>query len=244
MSSLTDSSGLDNSFWNEYFRLYDVLNKVYPYQDLLRSVMAEMNLKQGKTVLDAGAGTGNLAVLIAQTGAEVVGLDSSEVGLGILKKKLPKSKAILQNLKNPIPLPDESFDYVCCINTLFATDSEHRESICKEFYRLLKPGGKVIMTNLSVGYKPIRIYIAHMAEEVKRFGLWRAIINMIHLVRPTIKMFYYSQKMRKESGSSSGLRFFAPGEQESLLKNSGFSRVSQERKLFAGQAVLNSAFKV
>jgi len=199
-----------------------------------------MDIEKGKTVLDAGAGTGNLAVLIAQTGAEVVGLDSSEVGLEIFKKKLPESEAILQDINNPIPLPDESFDYVCCINTLFAIDPEHRESICKEFYRLLKPGGKVIMTNLSVGYRPIRIYIVHMAEEVKRFGFWRAVINLIHLVGPTIKMFYYSQKMRKESGSSSGLRFFASGEQGSLLINSGFSDVSKEKKLFVGQAVLNT----
>jgi len=237
-------SSLSDTFWNEYFRLYDILNKVYPYQDLMKSVMAEMDLRQGKTVLDAGAGTGNLAVLIVQTGAEVVVLDSSEVGMGIFKKKLPNSKAILQDLKDNIPLPDESFDYVCCINTLFAIDPEHRQKICREFYRMLKPGGKLIMTNLSVGYKPIRIYTSHMIEEVKCIGLWEAVINLVQLVGPTLKMFYYSQKMRKSSGSARGLRFLASGEQESLLRDCGFSDVSKEKRLFAGQAVLNSGFRV
>jgi ubiquinone/menaquinone biosynthesis C-methylase UbiE len=237
-------SKLDNSFWNEYFRLYDVLNRVCPYQDLLKSVMAEMDLKQGKIVLDAGAGTGNLAVMIAKTGAEVVGLDSSEVGLDIFKKKLPASKAVLHDLKHPIPFPDNSFDYICSINTLFAIDSVHREKICREFYRLLKPGGKLIMTNLSKGYRPIRIYLAHMREEIKRFGFQKAIMNLARIVGPTIKMFYYNRKMKKESNSSGGLNFFAHGEQESLLKNGGFLDVSKEQRLFAGQAVLNSGFKI
>jgi ubiquinone/menaquinone biosynthesis C-methylase UbiE len=235
---------LDTSFWNEYFRLYDILNKVYPYQGLLRSVIAEMDLDGGRIVLDAGAGTGNLAVLIAKTGAQVVGLDSSEIGLEIFKKKLPGSRAVLQDLKHAIPFPDNSFDYICSVNTLFAIDPGHRQKICREFHRLLKPGGKIIMTNLSVGYKPIRIYVVHMAEEIKRFGLWGAAINLIHLVVPTLRMFYYSRKMRKESGSSDGLSFFHPHEQESLLKNSGFSRVSSKVKVFAGQAVLNIGFKL
>ena len=235
---------LNNSFWNEYFRLYDILNKVYPYQDLLKSVMAEMDLKQGNVVLDAGAGTGNLAVMIAQTGAEVVGLDSSEVGLVMFNKKLPASKTVLQDLKHPIPFPDNSFDYICSINTLFAIDSVHREKICREFYRLLKPEGKLIMTNLSKGYRPIRIYVAHMREEVKRFGFYKAIMNLSRIIGPTIKMFYYNRKMIKEGDSSSGFNLFASGEQESLLKNGGFSNISKERRLFAGQALLNSGFKV
>jgi ubiquinone/menaquinone biosynthesis C-methylase UbiE len=242
MASIT--SKLNTSFWNEYFRLYDILNKVYPYQDLLKSVMTEMDLKKGSVVLDAGAGTGNLAVMIAQTGAEVVGLDSSEVGLEIFKKKLPASKAILHDLKHPIPFPNSGFDYICSINTLFAIDSVHREKICREFYRLLKPGGKLIMTNLSEGYRPIRIYIAHIREEIGRFGFQKAIMDLARIVGPTIKMFYYNRKMIKEDDSSSGLNFFASGEQEFLLKNSGFLNVSKEQRLFAGQAVLNSGFKV
>ena len=227
-------SKLNTSFWNEYFRLYDILNRVYPYQDLLKSVMAEMDLGREKIVLDAGAGTGNLAVLIAQTRAEVVGLDSSEVGLEIFKKKLPASKAVLRDLKHPIPFPNNSFDYICSINTLFAIDSVHREKICKEFYRLLKPGGKLIMTNLSKGYRPIQIYLVHIREEVKRFGFQKATMNLARIIGPTIKMFYYNRKMVKEGESSSGLNLFASGEQESLLKNSGFSNVSKEQKLFAG----------
>ncbi|MEI7777566.1 MAG: methyltransferase domain-containing protein [bacterium] len=237
-------NSIKSDFWNEYFRLYDVLNRVYPYQRLLNSVLAEMDLTQGKSALDAGAGTGNLAVHINKTGAEVVGLDYSEVGLNIFREKLPTSKAIQHDLKHPIPLPDNSFDYICCINILFAINPEHRQKICREFYRLLKPGGKIVMTNLSVGYKPIRIYVNHMSEEINRFGLIKALINLTKLIGPTIKMFYYSQQMRKEDKSADSISFFRPGEQDILLESSGFSNVTKERKLFAKQAVMSCGFKV
>lgn len=65
------SNKLDKKFWNKYFELYDVLNNVYPYKDLLNQVMNEMDLKEGKVVLDAGSGTGNLSVLISQKKAKV-----------------------------------------------------------------------------------------------------------------------------------------------------------------------------
>ncbi len=234
---------LDNSFWDEYFRLYDVLNIVYPYQDLLKSVMNEMNLKSGITVLDAGTGTGNLGVLISQTNALVTGLDLSEVGLRLFKQKIPNSEILLHDLIDPIPLSDNSFDYICCINTLFAIKVDRRLDVCREFYRLLKPGGKIIMTNLSMGYKPINIYINHVLEDVKYSGYWKAIAKLIRLIYPTFKMLYYSQRLGRENRDLDGLKFFAPEEQYCLLQSSGFRNISTERKIFAEQAVLSTGFK-
>lgn len=231
-------------FWNEYFELYDVLNQVYPYQKLLKTIIAEMDLNETKKVLDAGAGTGNLALLINNAGAEVTGLDYSEVGLNFFKKKLPKSHALLHDLRKPLPFANDTFDYICCINILFAINQDHRIDICKEFNRVLKPGGKLIITNLSVGYKPIRIYVHHMSEEIRKFGLGQAFINLGRLIIPTIKMFYYSKVMQKENTKTDEMSFLKPGEQEQLLRSSKFTHISKEKKIFANQAVLNTAIKV
>ncbi len=235
---------LDNNFWNEYFRLYDILNAVHAYRNLLNTVVGEMDLGPGKVVLDAGAGTGNLAVIIAKTGADVVGLDSSSVGLEIFKNKLPKNKAILHNLEQPIPFADSTFDYICCINTIFVISLIDREKICKEFYRLLKPGGKIIMVNLLSGYKPIVIYLNHISEEIRSLGFLTAILNIFRIIRPTIKMFYYSWCIKIENSGTNNTKFFEFSEQEILLSKSGFINISKSKKLFANQAVLNSGFKV
>ncbi len=234
----------DTAFWNEYFRSYDILNIVHAYRDLLSSVMLEMNLQSGMKVLDAGAGTGNLAVLIAKTGAEVYGLDSSDVGLQIFKEKVPNGKTVIHDLKNEIPLQDIFFDYVCCVNTLFALPKIQRELVCKELHRVLKPGGKIIMTNLLEGYKPINIYSHHIAQEIKRIGVLRTIVHVVSILKPTLKMFYYSRQMRKKDASSGNVQFFKLSEQENLLKNAGFSKISTGKKLFANQAILNTAYKV
>jgi len=235
---------IDEKFWDEYFRSYDILNIVHAYRDLLESVMVEMNLKSGVKVLDVGVGTGNLAVLIAKNGAEVYGLDSSHVGLRIFKEKVPKGITVVHDLKNEIPLPDNFFDYVCCINTLFALPPIQRESVCRELYKVLKPGGKIIMTNLLDGYKPINIYSHHIIQEIKRIGVLRTIIHLFTIFKPTLKMFYYSRLMRKNNESFDEVRFFGLNEQEDLLKRVGFINISKGKKLFASQAILNSAYKV
>jgi ubiquinone/menaquinone biosynthesis C-methylase UbiE len=206
--------------------------------------MDEMQLSSKKAVLDAGAGTGNLAVLIAKAGAQVVGIDSSEIGLKIFKEKLPGSEAILHDLRHPIPIEDNKFDYICCVNTIFAIDPIHRDKICGEFFRLLKPGGKIIMTNLVDGYHPLRIYMNHISEEVKHFGWRKAFMDFIHLIGPALRMFRYNRRMKKNYITSENTWLFKDHGQENLLRNSGFSNVSGEKRLFAGQAILSSGFKV
>jgi len=48
-----------DDFWRKYFAVYDVLNELRPYQDLLGSVKDNLKIKKGDLVLDAGAGTGS-----------------------------------------------------------------------------------------------------------------------------------------------------------------------------------------
>ncbi len=206
--------------------------------------MTEMKLQPGMKVLDAGAGTGNLAVLIAKAGAEVYGLDSSQVGLQIFKEKVTHGHTILHDLKGTVPLENNSFDYICCVNTLFALPISDRENICKEFYRILKPGGKIIITNLLEGYKPINIYFHHILQQVKLIGVTRTLIHIVSIIIPTLKMFYYSQMMRKNDKNIGDIQFFKLGEQENLLMKAGFTSISVGTRLFADQAILNTAYKV
>jgi ubiquinone/menaquinone biosynthesis C-methylase UbiE len=55
---------LTHTFWNRYFKVYDVLNYVIPYQELLKEIVKEVEVKEGDLILDAGVGTGNLALVL------------------------------------------------------------------------------------------------------------------------------------------------------------------------------------
>lgn len=235
---------INDAFWNEYFRSYDILNMVNAYRNLLETVASKIDIRAGDKVLDAGTGTGNLAVLLAREGARVYGIDSSSHGLKIFQEKIPQGKTILHDLGEPIPIADSYFDHICCVNTLFALDHSKREAICKEFYRIMKPGGTIVMTNLLVGYKPVLIYAHHIRHHINSHGLLKTIWHIVSILRPTLKMFYYNRLMQEKTIATGDINFFKQGEQEDLLRRAGFREISQPEKIFADQAVLNTAHKI
>ncbi|MCX6706149.1 MAG: hypothetical protein NTV24_03560 [Candidatus Woesebacteria bacterium] len=59
---------LDANFWKKYFKTYDILNIVIPYRELIEKFIKELAISRGDLVLDAGAGTGNLAIKFKQLG--------------------------------------------------------------------------------------------------------------------------------------------------------------------------------
>ncbi len=90
-------------------------------------------------LLDAPAGTGALAIRMKNLGYEVVCYD--------IDPSIFSADGIeIRNcdLSQPIPYPSTSFDFVTCIEGL-----EHLENpynAMREFSRVLKPGGKLILS--------------------------------------------------------------------------------------------------
>ncbi|MCR4276746.1 MAG: class I SAM-dependent methyltransferase [Candidatus Roizmanbacteria bacterium] len=234
---------LDTKFWHRYFQVYDVLNMVIPYQELLVSVCDELEIKSGERILEAGSGTGNLALKIKERGGAPVGIDMSQEGISIHKKKDPGTEVVLGNLTDKLPFQDNSFDKICSNNTLYAIPRDKRGSVMKEFYRILKPGGKVVISNIIDSFSPFAIYREHISKEFKRNGLVYVLRNILKFIKPTIKMFYYNHLIRKEHGDGD-FDFFKEGEQKKLLEENGFGNISDEKKVYAGQAVLTSAYKI
>ena len=158
---------LNTNFWKKYFAVYDFLNVLEPYQKLLAAFVEAFGDVRGKKILDAGAGTGNLAALLEKCGAKVVGLDFSKEGLEIFKKKLPNSQTIFHDLTKPLPFPDKSFDAVVSNNTIYTLPLETRPAVFKEFFRVLKPNGKIVVSNVREGWKPLTIYLAHIRWSIR-----------------------------------------------------------------------------
>jgi len=101
---------------------------------------------KGKKVLDAGAGTGRLTVELARLGAEVTVLDISEEMLKILQKKNPKVKIVVGDVEN-MPFEKESFDLVVAAFVIVHLKNPIR--FFDEVYRVLKDGGKFLVTNIN-----------------------------------------------------------------------------------------------
>ncbi|MDO8639589.1 MAG: class I SAM-dependent methyltransferase [bacterium] len=231
----------DSNFWKKYFKVYDILNLCIPYIELKKEFIKYANVRVGDTILDAGGGTGNVAVELFKNGADVVLLDFSEEALKICKEKESGIKTIYADLSNPLNFKDNSFDGIVSNNVIYTISEDKRDSVFKEFYRILKPEGKIIISNIKVHFSPFAIYKKHILVSVSQNGLFKTLTILIKMIYPTLKMFYYNSLIQKNNQQGS-YSFLRQGEQENLLKTNGFT-IKLSKLVYADQAVMTIAEK-
>lgn len=101
-------------------------------------------LKVGR-VLDAACGTGRHSQYLAGLGHEVVGVDSSPEMLARARAKVPSGDFRVAEL-DQLPFPDASFDSLVC--ALALTYQPRLEPTLREFARVVRPGGQVILSDI------------------------------------------------------------------------------------------------
>ncbi len=135
---------------------YDNLNRVISFGidvKWRKKVLKLVADKKPETILDIATGTGDLAILMAQTGAKkITGFDISAGMLDIGKKKIEARKLsdriemLLGDSEN-MPFEDNSFD---AITVAFGVRNfENLEKGLGEILRVLKPGGIFVILETS-----------------------------------------------------------------------------------------------
>ncbi|MFE2677256.1 methyltransferase domain-containing protein [Streptomyces hygroscopicus] len=95
-------------------------------------------------VLDLGCGTGSLALLAAEAGHRVTGVDRSSRMAGLAREKLAGTGAtvLVGDAAEP-PVPERSFDVVLVRHLLWLLPD--REAVLRRWVRLLRPGGRLVL---------------------------------------------------------------------------------------------------
>ncbi len=233
---------LGQKFWEKYFKVYDVLNIVIPYQELMAELEKELDLKQDDVVLDVGSGTGNLMIKIKNKCAKIVGIDYSKEGMEIHRLKDSTANVILCDITKKFPFSDNSFSKVISNNTIYTLTEKQQIFTLSEIYRVLKPNGKVVISNIKKDYSPLKIYLKHILKSIKKTGFFKTLFLVFKMLSPTFKMFYYNAKIKK-NGLINYYHFLNISTQKELFKKVGFKNISEAKCVFAGQAFLNSAYK-
>ncbi|GEP51645.1 demethylmenaquinone methyltransferase [Flavobacterium noncentrifugens] len=135
---------------------YDGLNRVISFGidvKWRKKVLALVAAQNPKKILDIATGTGDLAILMAQTNAEqIIGLDISagmlEVGRKkVLEKQLASRIDLVLGDSENMPFEDHTFD---AITVAFGVRNfETLEKGLAEILRVLKPGGLFVILETS-----------------------------------------------------------------------------------------------
>lgn len=224
------------SLWNLYARAYDVINENIPYLKMLDAVVEKAQIRGGVKVLDAGCGTGNVLKKMSATSfnSRFVGVDSSEEMLKRAKRKFLSNPSVaLQHadLNEGLQFPDKSFDRIVSVNTLYALRKP--KEIVAEFYRVLKPQGRLVFANPN----DASTFSGIMKGQFRELGLMKFILKFILnlpalLVIIVVNVFFLRNNKN----------YWSREETERILKDNGFRDINI-RLTYADQALLVSANK-
>ena len=127
--------------------VYDLFAQAFLRDARLKSeLVARARIGPGHQVLDLGAGTGTLAILVkrAHPAARVTGLDSDPAILVIARDKAARAKAEVAfdaGDAGALPYPDASFDRILSSLVMSVLTTEQKRLAVRETRRVLRPGG-------------------------------------------------------------------------------------------------------
>ena len=105
-------------------------------------VHERLGIGNGTRLLDVGCGTGGAALLAAERGAQVAGLDAAPDSVEVARERVPGGDFRVGDMEH-LPWPNHAFDAVTSFNAFqFARNPT---ATLAEAARVLAPGGKVGM---------------------------------------------------------------------------------------------------
>ena len=236
--------------WSEYSLVYDkVLTKTRLYEGLVGEMLEgpedRMPIEGGATVLDLGAGSGNLTRILGDPKKRrtVVAVENNQMMLNLLKWKCrdrltedtsaPGVIAIKQDILSLYGLDDEFFDYVVANNVFYTLGSPEAIRNClNEVYRVLKPSGELRLSGPKKDTNIKRLF-RKFEKDLRSRGEFAAVESDFKRVE------YINTYLL-----SSLLYNLDTNDMKSLLEAAGFTNITYETdKAYGGEAMIIFAKK-
>lgn len=162
-----------NKISDDWGKSEELYSRIY-----MERTIAELKKNFGEgvplKVLDAGCGTGPMAIELAKMGHDVTGIEIHQPSLDEAKRKADSEGVTINWISDDLyaslrQLDAESFDVVMCYGVLY-TCTKYKE-IIEEFSRLLKPKGALFVSFRS------RFYFITTLLRQKQYEKARFVVN-------------------------------------------------------------------
>jgi len=127
---------------------WDVMRQSFYSEAVRDAALSAARIEPGQTALDLGAGTGFITEALLQAGLNVIAVDQSVAMLRELRSKClipPHLDCRVGNAEH-LPLPDSTVN--CVLANMLLHHVEHPAVAIREMARVLRPGGRVVITDL------------------------------------------------------------------------------------------------
>ena len=207
---------------------YDLLNRLLSFgidSFWRKEAVAEAVKTNPERILDVATGTADLALSLkrALPDAEVIGVDFAEPMLEVGREKAAAQRlevSLLQGDGQALEFTDNSFDLVTIVYGL--RNFSDRDQGLREFYRVLKPGGRLLILEFPPPPK----------------GLFGRLFRLYFLkICPYIAGAISGRRDAYIYLGESVLNFPAPEKLADMMRQAGFARVNYKLQTFGVSAL-------
>jgi tocopherol O-methyltransferase len=126
----------------------------------------------GKVILDAGSGLGGVSLDLARryptTQFIGVNLSPGQVGVATRRARRARVRNVSYRVADYRDLPDrdETYDGIFAVETLCHVPNHDKQGLLEEFFRVLKPGGRLVVYDGYLNPDPASWKLQHLHTQV------------------------------------------------------------------------------